>query len=376
MRQLLARRLGRAAAGAASANPLATSDYAAATFLDGLTGAAQRQYYEYYEPVTSADGKSASYQLRSAYAPYQAGYPALAQYVGASAAAPVEGVYLEGHGVIFTVTLPAPAGDPKPSETKPAAAAVTEWERIQKELRGEKPAAAPAAAGTPPSVGDILLKALADNGKNFRHLPDAERLTVVVTFRGRTAAGRQAQGLFNRTQTATAAPAQNQPAAGPGYPASANQPRSARDYELLGDLHLRQQQNPQAIEAFQRALQQLEADAKATPETGGPGQAIQQYNSLASKMAQALLAAGKVDEARAMLEKRQQLGRDVDAKPARPAADAKPAGVRLPGKLVVSAPKRLLDAVGSGKMPFDEFRKAASVEVLTFGDEAEAKPGE
>ena len=47
-------------------------------------------------------------------------------------------------------------------------------------------------------------------------------------------------------------------------------------------------------------------------------------------------------------------------------AQARNAGLELPAKLIISAPKRLLDEVGTGKMSLAEFKKAASIEFLTF----------
>jgi hypothetical protein len=42
------------------------------------------------------------------------------------------------------------------------------------------------------------------------------------------------------------------------------------------------------------------------------------------------------------------------------------AAAALPAKLIISAPKKLLDQAGGGKLSFEEFKKAATVEYLTF----------
>jgi hypothetical protein len=52
---------------------------------------------------------------------------------------------------------------------------------------------------------------------------------------------------------------------------------------------------------------------------------------------------------------------------AKPAPAAKPVAA-LPIKLIISAPKKLLDEAGKGKMTFEEFRRRASVETLRFAD--------
>src|SRR5262245_42409557 len=101
----------------------------------------------------------------------------------------VEGTFLKGHGAVFNVTLPPlahtlPAGTSK-SSIKP----LTEWERTRLQLRGEKaPDQRPTAH--PPALSDLLLKLLAENGKNFGQLSPSESVTLVVTFRKEQAAER------------------------------------------------------------------------------------------------------------------------------------------------------------------------------------------
>src|ERR1051326_7649644 len=95
-----------------------------------------------------------------------------------------EGVYLKGQGVVFTMTLPptdgnvtgvAPAPDKKPT---------TDWDRMRKQVRGEKPAEDGKNPAPPQrSLSEIILHVLADNGSHFGDLGDSESITVVVTFR-------------------------------------------------------------------------------------------------------------------------------------------------------------------------------------------------
>jgi len=95
---------------------------------------------------------------------------------------------------------------------------------------------------------------------------------------------------------------------------------------------------------------------------------------LAAKLAQASLAEGDDDKALKALE---QLGAQqkrieslykkiLEKKNRQQNAQARNAGLELPAKLIISAPKRLLDEVGTGKMSLAEFKKAASIEFLTF----------
>jgi len=42
----------------------------------------------------------------------------------------------------------------------------------------------------------------------------------------------------------------------------------------------------------------------------------------------------------------------------------------LPSKLIISAPKRLLDQVGAGKIPYADFRRQATVDYFGFSDKS------
>src|SRR5207237_263426 len=161
------------------------------------------------------------------------------------------------------------------------------------------------------AVGDVLLKLLAENGKHFTALKDDERLTIAVTFRGpppvrppwSPAAGPAAAAKaanFSPAGTGTltgpgmmalsdptAAPPAAGPAAatkaanvspagigtltGPGMMALSNTtaaPQSAGDHALLADLHLKQGQPQQAIDALHKALKQAEAEALTAGDEG------------------------------------------------------------------------------------------------------------
>src|SRR5262249_17404522 len=94
-----------------------------------------------------------------------------------------EGTYLKGQGVVFTLTLPPPARDPRPEAPKPAARPPSEAERIRREVRQDKEPEAQADAKKEPALAAVVLRALADNGKHFTQLGENESVTVVITFR-------------------------------------------------------------------------------------------------------------------------------------------------------------------------------------------------
>ncbi len=284
----------------------------------------------------------------------------------------LEGAYLKGYGVVYTVTLPPQARPKKTGAAAPTAKPLSDWERVRKEIHGDKTEEAPPVSAAPLSLADVILHVLAQNGRHFTQLAANERLTVVVTFRE----PQQGTGLGSATALGMAGLAPGgMPMGGsgmggkggglglPGGMSGASGGKPARDYELAGDLHLRQNNVGHAVQAYKDALTIL---AKVVSSRASEAQARNIYR----KLAQAYLSmADRINQqpggnntdrqldmaiARAVefLRKAQQL-KDGSS----PVAAA-----HLPAKLIVSAPKALLDQFGSGKMTFEEFRRAASVE--------------
>lgn len=262
--------------------------------------------------------------------------------------AAVEGVHVKGQGVLFTLTLPATSRDPRPDGTRPPAKPDTEWERTRNQLRGQKVETTDAPDRKEPTVGDRILAVLAKNGYNFSNLAGDESITVVVVFRpdgSRT-------GAFSVQWAPSALDA----------PASRNVGgQTARDHELLGDLHLKNGKTEQAIEAYAKALTTLGLEL-TKPVTEVP-RTTTGVEELYDKLVQALSKAGRVEEAKKVLERIGEWKTKIGK--ARPSP--------LPARLILSASKRLLDQVGNEKISFEEFKKAASVEYLTFP--ASAKQG-
>jgi tetratricopeptide (TPR) repeat protein len=284
----------------------------------------------------------------------------------------VEAVYLDGVGAVFTVTLPATGRDPRPGSAGPKEVpGLTEWEKAQRALRGEPVPEKAAAAPKEPAVGDVILKLLADNGQHLTAVKNDERVVIAVTFRGPTAV-RPPQVLTNLRDTTSSS---NSTLSGTttggtatssgtvlfgGPTAIGRNAADGQDQELLADLHLKQGQPQQAIDVLHKAIKQAEAElAMAGDDTAHIPRAARLANLLA-KLANAQLAAGKEDEARASLDR----AKGIREKPAKPANPAAKAANRLPARLTISAPKKLLDEVGGGKMSLDEFRKQVTVDYV------------
>jgi hypothetical protein len=274
-------------------------------------------------------------------------------------------------------------------------------------LRGDKettPSEPPAAER---DLADVILGILAEHGRHFTMLKDGESLTVVITFRTprrtpamRTTSLQGGAALFTpvagqgglagvvsppvtvaypssdpfsggrytpavpRTGTSSAPP----PAQGGGNPES---PSSPRDYELLGQLHLKQGRAAQAVQAFEQALAAYETQPVTLPSNTKTDEARrlleerqQKVRELYVSLAQALLAQGKYDEASRLVEKLrnpEKLSVKVATVPA-----------VLPTRLIVALPRSVLLQSGLDKLSPAELKKAARVERLDFG--ADEKP--
>src|SRR5262249_2913107 len=107
------------------------------------------------------------------------------------------------------------------------------------------------------------------------------------------------------------------------------------------------------------------------PKGGGGDQRLQlETVELLSKLGQCFALQGDVERARKVAEELTQRSRKIG----QPEGKTAPSATPLPAKLIVSASKKLLDQVGSGKMSFEEFKKAATVQFLDFSEKTEKEP--
>lgn len=265
----------------------------------------------------------------------------------------IEGAYLRGHGVVFTVTMPTPPSDPHRGATPASNKPLSDWDRARKEIRNEKLTAEESKQQpAEPALADVILKVLADNGKHFGQLKPEETLTVAVTFRHGTA---QPIAVFHDATvpggqaqtTGQAKPASDKDSSGAAKPAT-----TARDYVLLGDLHLKQGK-------LQDALQSYEAAARIEPK-------VAKDPAILERLAQVYAAQGAKDQAAAMIAHARKLQEDAAAQQAKNTQGGESSAAPLPAKLIVSISKRVLDQVGSGNLSMEAFRKEAHVENLTF----------
>jgi hypothetical protein len=265
----------------------------------------------------------------------------------------VEGVYLHGQGVVYTATMPPPPHDPRPGATPASNKPLSDWDRARKEIRNEK--LTPEESKQPPrepGLAEVILKVLADNGKHFSLLRPEETLTVALTFRPGTF---EPLAVYHDISDPAG---QAQPSGG-SKPDSGKQPgdaakpaTTARDYLLLGDLHLKQGKMQEAIASYESA-------AKIEPK-------LAQDPSLLERVAQAYIAQGRKDQGEAALTRARKLREDALAQQSKNTQGGESPSASLPAKLVISATKRLLDRVGNGEISYEAFKKEAQVEYLSF----------
>ncbi len=271
----------------------------------------------------------------------------------------LEGVYLKRQGVIYTATLSSlqpPAKVETDGSARDWAASVPitlmpadEWESVQRKVRKEKEEPKKPEASKPPSLSDVLLKVLAENGHHFSQLGENESLTIVITVHKTNppSSARKSAGGGSGGSAKTVSKQTNT--------SRSDRREEASDFELLGDLHQKQGHYGEAIKAFGRA---------AAREPGpGPNEAARLYR----KMAQCFLALGQDEEAQEMVGHIHSLRKESEDAKDKPAPAAKPVPA-LPVKLIISAPKKLLDEAKGGKISFEEFRRRARVETLEFGN--------
>jgi len=313
---------------------------------------------------------------------------------------PFDGVYLRGHGVVYTLkvrageqytvekltrqpglaagctlchaTVPVPAGRLEPQARSQAEP--TEWDRTRDALRGVRDAAPaepapvdPQSVCKPGRLTEALVAALAKNGRHIRHLTGAEAVTVVVTLDGLSGPAQVA------TMTDFAFPVQPPATARPAAPGPQPElkPTGFTEDETkqlaLGDLHMKQNNAKDAAAVYRKALDRvglgairLPADRLKYYQQRFPAVLDEMKRGVAEarrKLAYALLAAGDADAAKKALDASFQ----VVIEAADTAAPSPPA-VPVPAKLVLSVKKADLDR--ADKLSAAEFRKLVSLETV------------
>jgi hypothetical protein len=311
-----------------------------------------------------------------------------------------QGVYLKGQGIVYALTIPLHTQKVVAEASKPAAKELTEWDRIRKELHGEKVEAAKPQERGQASLADTVLKVIAENGKHLTRLPEGESVTVAITLPSMQSCvachttgkgggsgmmpggmgsggsgmsgGMAPGGAPGRLPTggtsgiSRPAPMEGSPAAGGGSAEADGRRAELRKHALLGDLAMKQRDYNQAVEEFLKA-------SGAYKEAPRESDAQLELIEVATKLARAFMAQGKKAEAERIMQSIAKLGDGLAAGGAPANVPAGKAEVPLPDKLIIKVPKTLIDQMGLGKMTLDEFRKAASVEHLTFDKPAEKK---
>jgi tetratricopeptide (TPR) repeat protein len=295
-----------------------------------------------------------------------------------------EGVYLKGRGVVYTLASPTPLQDPVGQAAAAPARQPSEWDNVVAELRGVPKPPAKQAAPARPSLSDALLRLLLENGRHFKQLDGDEQITIAVTFRPSMDCAKCHQadtvrdprtGHLIRLSTTYQQLGGDRPLLVGQMPGGGgtSQPPPTTAQEIqnasrVGDLHMRQGRYREAVKAYEDALKTLLNSLTSTRKTSADVQRLLTAAELSNRLALAHRALGdKAAEQGAlknglkMAQAAVKLAESLDGK-----GQATGGTVPVPARLIVSAPKKLLDKAAESKMSLADFRKAATVEYLRF----------
>jgi tetratricopeptide (TPR) repeat protein len=297
-----------------------------------------------------------------------------------------DGVYLSGHGIVYTLNVPQGALknwaqierstglsvtclqchtsiDEKWLSESVLPRSKTEWEATRDALRGvNEPAPTPEArlkVCEPGNLSARVVGVLFDNLKNIRHLPANQHVSIVVTYEGYS--GRAEDRVIFKD------PVNPKVTEKPAPQLSTNFGFTAEEVNQLnlGDLHLRQNNHTKAIEAYEQALRRFsEGTVNVTWPQGVSAEKVQEstkqletsIREVYAKLAQAQLAAKQVENATKSLELAK--GFTVKNKSLNLKSDQ---ALPVPAKLIIRVTKQDFDKNSAN---FSEFRKVVSLETI------------
>lgn len=305
-----------------------------------------------------------------------------------------DGVYLNRHGVAFTVRLSSleqtsyakheraagleatclqchkvdsVAKFPLSPIADPAAKPPTDWEKARDELRGVSKSKADHSERKsnlsemcrPGNLVESVVKLLTENGRHLRHLGSDESVSVIVTYDGVTGAAQ------DRRATTLADPTLWLPKVGDEDPNTKFGLTTDETNQIsLGDLHLKQGKNPDAIVAYEAALVRFRsAEKRLVPPKGlKPAELTAEVKALREKVAEAYrtlatayLNGGNLNDAKRCIELSLKMDIKLDGENASK-------GTPVPAKIILSVKKFHLDAAKT-LSPAD-FRKGVTVETV------------
>jgi hypothetical protein len=306
-----------------------------------------------------------------------------------SAPPKVEGVYLKNYGVVFSLTVPVHFMEPFRLDDKPATKPLSDWDRTRKELRGEKlDASAAPAKSKDVTIADILLRVLAENGSHFAQLGERDQLTIAATLRQDVQSCAKCHDGSNKPSTIyqalsdasakEAEPKGAAPAGNSGSGVAPNSPYQSLIYDnlLLGDLDAKQGLWQRAATAYEKAAEAVSKQLsflEGTPAESRGGayrrELLIQAVELQTKLARAYQTLKDEAKSQAALNAGAGYAQRASAG-AKPAKEAANKDAALPAKLIISVSKSAADQFAAGKMTFDEFKKAATVDYFAFSTPA------
>lgn len=299
----------------------------------------------------------------------------------------LEGYALEAYGVVYSVSLPQPLTDPLHVTHPPKEKPLTEWEQARQILRGEKkPTLKDVAKPVRPSLSEALLKVLAENGQHFSQLKPTDKVTIAITFSQHGCAQcHQVQSSMDKPLRSPSDPFSLKPRSDqqPTFRNPVSQPAQLalpkpdhwqykaeeQSQMLLGDLHFKQKKYSEAIRAYQKALQSERSKLTPSRTSSKKQTEIRAHVAMVeilNRMAQAHLQLGQHEEARAALGNAAKVQQALILALNKEKGAGEDVQMKLPQQLIITASKQMLDDVGKGKIPFEEFRKKVTLKSIAF----------
>jgi len=150
---------------------------------------------------------------------------------------------------------------------------------------------------------------------------------------------------------------------------------AAANYAHLGDMRLKQGRIKESVEAYEKAAGEYQKVVESIKADMG-GERWKQKVFAAGEAADALmklsqgyLLQGEKDRAYQVFNRAAELsswavsGKHGEEKAKTGAESSK---LTLPGRLIISAPRALLEHLATGKITFEEFKKSAEIQYLAF----------
>lgn len=326
-----------------------------------------------------------------------------------------QSVYLPRIGIIYSGQVVMGKTDPLKVIKAKSEPTLSNWERVRNDLLGQK-SKQRSKRSSPDSISETVVKALANNGKHLSELQDSESVTVAITLvtferacatchsmnanagmdmrggsdmmsGGMGMSSKKRKSSSNSTFGGSASPGGMSPGisssggggigAPPGSPGGRGlspsgtlNSSSVKSTISLAELHLKHGRFESALRSLSEASTLLQKERLKTKLTNRKGidlalQSVQVFGMMAQtnlKMGNIKNAVELMAAAKTLAESASNAAKELSTNSNPPEKAAMP----LAPRLIITASKKSLTEVGTGKITLDEFRKQIQIQYLDF----------